>query len=408
MRVMRAWVLLAITAITLLFALSTGHPMFWRSTYVFLALLVIAAAWVLALGRGVQLEARRSSLRAIAGGGIIERIIVRRRSSLQKGVAEVVEQTTIPADPPSVLVDLDEDTVPVELEVPCPARGIYQIGPTSFAFSDPFGLFQLRRTVGEKQTLIVHPATVDLPGFVLLPADLPGEGPRHVRSNHVTTSAFGVRDYAHGDALNRISWKATAHHDRIMVKEFEVEPANNVWVLLDLDRRTHSGTGERGTEELSIRVAASICRRYSEANYPVGFMTWGEQPVTIPAQRGHLLYLLDAMAGVRSAGSRPLMDLIGDLHSRAGRYTSVAIVTPAGEGEWLNGVAYLLERRARITVVCVAGERGVSAAADRVAGLSVPVYVARHGTEGPEVTSVFGQASHRSPHIPGMPARGRR
>jgi uncharacterized protein (DUF58 family) len=415
MRVQRAWVLVVISLITLGFALATGHPMFWRTTYVFAALLAAGAVWVLVMGRGVDVDVRRLGLRAPAGGKILERVVVRRRSPLPKGVLEVWEQTTMPVQSPGELVNLDaESPITTELEVPCPQRGVYKIGPLTTAMSDPFGLFQVRRTVGGTQDLVIHPATVDLPSFVLLPADLPGEGSRHVRSNHVTTSAFGVRDYAHGDALNRISWKATAHHDHLMVKEFEVEPANNVWVLLDLDRRVHSGSGETGTEETSVRVAASICRRYSEAGYPVGFTTWGRDPVTIPAQRGpaHLVNLLDVMAGLHPTGNRPLIDLIADLQARAGRYTSVAIVTPAPDPGWLDAVAYLLERRARITLVLVErpGAYATPVLKERCAALGVPTYVACTTEEGLEVISASGPAMAWQPRgrVHNVPAGARR
>ena len=132
-------------------------------------------------------------------------------------------------------------TASVELEIDCPQRGFFELGPVQSAASDPLGLFRLKLSSGSSERLIVHPATVDLPGFVLLPADLPGEGPVHIRSQHVTTSAFSIRDYVPGDSLNRISWKSTARHGRLMVKEFEVEPAQQ-----HLDHRRSRASGECG------------------------------------------------------------------------------------------------------------------------------------------------------------------
>ncbi|MBF8298988.1 MAG: hypothetical protein HW397_37 [Dehalococcoidia bacterium] len=399
MRIRRAKVMLALTAITFAFALATGHPMFWRSTYVFLALLAIAGIWVWVMGRGVDVEVRRLALRSSAGGSIQERVLVRRRSRLQRGWLEVMEQTTMPTDAPGALVNLEEaNGLTVELETKSPQRGLFEIGPLLASTSDPFGLFQVRRQIGVAQALTVHPRTVELPGFVLLPADLPGEGPRHVRSSHVTTSAYGIRDYNFGDSLNRISWKATAHHDRLMVKEFEVEPANNIWVLLDLDRRSYTGATGKSAEETAVSIAASICRRYVDVHFPVGLMAWSQEPVVVFPQRGpgHLIQVLDVMAGLRATGGKHLLDLIGDLHALAGRFTSVAIVTPSITTDWLEGVSYLLEKRARVTVVIVDGNtRGSMAppSAEQAVNLGLPTYIVRVGQEAQGLTPLMTSTS---------------
>ena len=151
-----------------------------------------------------------------------------------------------------------------------PARCAASIAsaPCRSTASDPLGLYKMERGAGRRNQVIVHPETMELPNFVLLPADLPAEGSVRRRSQHSTTNAYGIRDYYWGDSLNRISWKATARHRRLMVKEFEVEPANNIWVLADMERRANAGPAGRDVEETVVRVAASICRRYSEGRLP--------------------------------------------------------------------------------------------------------------------------------------------
>ena len=381
----RAWVLVVITLVIVAFALATGLPMFHRAFYVFGLLLLLSALWAWLLVQGIDVEVRRPILRTRAGAGITEKVIVRRRSRFLRGFVEVQESTDMPAAPPGAVVSLGgSETVAIDLQVPCPRRGVYQVGPMRVAGSDPYGLFRLRRSVGETHQVIVHPATVELPTFAVLPADLPGEGVRHLRSQNVTTSAFGIRDYAFGDSLNRIAWKSTAHHGKLMVKEFEIEPANNTWVLLDMERRAHSGSGDGGTEETAISVAASICKRYLDVNFPVGFMSHGNDRFTISAQRGsaQLLLILDALAALRAHGNVPLLDLIADLHNRSGRYTSVAIVTPSPNPEWLHGVRHLLERKVRISVVVVDGDltkEDYPESAHGAAGLGVPTYAVKRG-----------------------------
>src|SRR5690606_31015882 len=59
-----------------------------------------------------------------------------------------------------------------------------------------------------------------------------GEAQRQ-RSHNVTTNAAGVRDYAYGDSFNRIHWRSTARKDKLVVKEFEIDPLVDIWIFPD-------------------------------------------------------------------------------------------------------------------------------------------------------------------------------
>ena len=386
----RARILLVITLTVATFAFATGFPVFHRMYYIFGLLLVFGALWSWFLVRGIEVEVRRPSLRTTAGQSIRERVSVRRRSRFLQGFIEVQETTDMPISAPGAVIGLGSPTAAsVELEVPCPQRGVYTLGPVAVGAADPLGLYRLQRESGERNRLIVHPSTMELPGFVLLPADLPGDGPVRQRSQNVTTNAFTIRDYAYGDAQNRIAWKASARHGKLMVKEFEIEPANNIWVLVDMERRANAGPAGREIEETTIRIAASICRRYVEGGYPVGLLADGNEHYAISAQRGshHLLRMMDAMAEMRAHGNRRLLHLMADLQSRIGRYTSLAIVTPATDGDWLDGVRHLLQHNARMTVVVVDGDpesAGYPAVGQQAASMGVPSYTIKAGATTPE------------------------
>ena len=134
-------------------------------------------------------------------------------------------------------------------------------------------------------------------------------------------------------------------------------------------------------------MAASISRRYSEGGYPVGFLATGNRHFNLSAQRGseHLLRIMDALAELRAFGDVSLLNLIAELHARVGRYTSVAIVTPSKDPEWLAGLRHLLQRKSRVTVVSVDGDTGAAGYPDvahKVAALDIPTYAIKAGAEG--------------------------
>ena len=241
----RAKVLIVLTLLVLGFGLATGFPVFFRMFYVFGLLLVIGLGWTAFLVRGMRVDVARANLRTVAGQSIAEHVHVRRTGRLLQGFIEVRESTDMPIEPPGAVIGLGGSTdMRIGLDVPCPVRGVFRLGPIRVTASDPLGLYKMEHGAGRENSVIVHPETVDLPNFVLLPADLPAEGSVRRRSQHSTTNAYGIRDYYWGDSLNRISWKATARHNRLMVKEFEVEPANNIWVLADMERRANAGPAQ--------------------------------------------------------------------------------------------------------------------------------------------------------------------
>jgi hypothetical protein len=152
---------------------------------------------------------------------------------------------------------------------------LYTFGPVQVTSGDPFGLFRVSRRFGERQPVLVYPRALDLPRFYVPPANLPGDTRFRRRTHTITPNAAGVRPYAEGDSFSRIHWLSTARTGQIMVKLFELDPASDIWIVLDLDRRSHYGEGDDGTEEQSVRIAASVARFFLNANRAVGFVAYG-------------------------------------------------------------------------------------------------------------------------------------
>ncbi|MEZ4611518.1 MAG: DUF58 domain-containing protein [Caldilineaceae bacterium] len=44
-----------------------------------------------------------------------------------------------------------------------------------------------------------------------------------------------------GDSLRHIHWPSSAHRGELIVKELELEPSGDVWIVLDLDAAVHTG-----------------------------------------------------------------------------------------------------------------------------------------------------------------------
>jgi uncharacterized protein (DUF58 family) len=186
-------------------------------------------------------------------------------------------------------------------------------------------------------------------------ANLPGEGRFRRRTHYVTPNASGVRQYEYGDSFNRIHWKSTARTGELMVKLFELDPASDIWIVLDLQRGVHAGEGDESTEEYAVRIAASVARYFLMANRSVGFLGVGRQFDALDAERGLGQYtrILEALAMARSWGDVALADLLTSEARRFGRHTTLVVITPSTDETWVESMSVLQQRGVKLSAILI-------------------------------------------------------
>jgi len=140
-----------------------------------------------------------------------------------------------------------------------------------------------------------------------------------------------------------------------MVKTFELDPASDIWVILDLERRVHVGSGDDSTEEYAVRIAASVARHYIVANRPAGLMQFGRDLRILEPERGQnqLTRILETLATASAVGDAPLGALLLEEQRRFGRHTTLVIVTASTDDHWLTAIQSLTQRGVRAAVILV-------------------------------------------------------
>jgi uncharacterized protein (DUF58 family) len=271
---------------------------------------------------------------------------------------------------------------------------------------DPLGLFPARLSLPETREVIVYPAALDLRDVPVPTGTLAGGSALERRNPFVTPSVAGVRDYSPGDGFNRISWSATARLGRLMVKEFDLDPTADVWLLLDLDRAVQvpasrplnfvpDARGEwpleawlDSTEEYGVTIVASLARRFLDQGRNVGLIASGAHLEVIPADRSDRqeVKLLETLAVVRADGHLPLAEVLVAEGRRFGRQTSLVVVTPSTDEGWVAALAELVGRRVRVSVVLVEPETFGPAPSSllAVSGLvaaGIPAHLVKYGDD---------------------------
>ena len=345
--------------------------------------------WTRSMSRRLDLNIQRRTHRVTRGQTLDGQITVRSRSLLPKLWIEVTDHSSVPGHASKRVLTLGARGVASwSYQTPARVRGLYELGPVTVVATDPFGFFRLERTFGSQATVLVYPNAPELPHFYIPPANLPGEGRFRRRTHNVTPNVAGIREYAPGDSFNRIHWPATARVGRPMVKQFELDPASDIWIVLDLEAIRHAGEGEDGSEEAAVQVSASIARHFISSNRSVGMISFGDQLRVDEPDRGanQFTRILESLALARAAGDVPLHQLLLEESRRFGRHTTVIAVSPSADTEWALALAGLNARGVEVAAVLLEADTygeapnplevyGTLAAGD------IYTYTVRHGAD---------------------------
>ncbi len=135
-------------------------------------------------------------------------------------------------------------------------RGIYPLGKVTLSTGFPFGLFRKERDVDIPGEVVVWPRT-DRP--VRDPAPGVGRAPRAGVSARGAAGTRGeyrsLRGYRVGDDPRDIHWKSSARLSGPVIREYERDGADTLWVCLDV----RGDPGEAA--EVAIEVAAALAAR---------------------------------------------------------------------------------------------------------------------------------------------------
>lgn len=128
---------------------------------------------------------------------------------------------------------LPGDRSTYETRLICKYRGEYGIGVKEVILTDFFRLFKLRHTVSGQIKAVVFPKIVQLPRLASI-GDLPMLTQRDALGS--TEQDILVKDYAEGDSLKQIYWKATARERKLKVRTMTGKENQDISIFCDTRR----------------------------------------------------------------------------------------------------------------------------------------------------------------------------
>jgi uncharacterized protein (DUF58 family) len=405
--------LLSSLVITWVIALNTGRDLAFNLAYLLTGVLLISYLWAWSSVRSVNLRRFTRTRRSQVGQFAEEQFEIANQSVVPKLWLEIRDESTLPWHRASrVISNIGRSSSQRwQVKTLCTQRGRFRLGPVTLHSSDPLGIFEVEQTLNSTGFMVVYPFTVELTSFEPTISDLSGGEARHRRTYQLTSNVAGVRDYVHGDSLNRIHWPTSARARRLMTKEFELDPTADIWLYLDLyqgaestmpwtptppepgiaalrnrNRQTAAFELPPITTEYAVTVTASLARFFLMRSRSVGMSSRGRSREFLQADRGErqLNKMLEALAVVEAGGDLPLANLIATEGVRLNRNDTLIAISADPNPAWATTLQQLQRRGVHSIAVIIdattfARPQNYEGVLIELEASSIPAYIVRRG-----------------------------
>ena len=170
-----------------------------------------------------------------------------------------------------------DDERTIELRLRCVRWGNYEVGDIRLRARDRLGLMVWEQQLDRKTLLRVYPLPETLRRIVPPVATQPSSGNEVARQKGEGLEFADLRDFAPGDRVRSINWRASARRaglgSELVVNERS--PERNADVILFLDTFADARAGGRSTLELAVRATSTLASHYLERRDRVGLVSFG-------------------------------------------------------------------------------------------------------------------------------------
>lgn len=252
---------------------------------------------------------------------------------------------------PVVRQEVDE---PVQYTVIPQQRGLYTLGPLEAVSTDPIGLFYAIRQLPIKDEILVYPRPLPIAGW-----DWSGGGGYRFQVSASQarrgdgTEWHGTREYAAGDPLRRVDWRATARRNQWHVREFEASYLSELTIVLDLFLPSNVPAASPAFEE-HVRHATWLSLQCLQQGIPVRVTGSGWEGVEVrqntPKVRAQLLR---ALATVEAGSRETLAVLLPALLQKYGRSSTLCLMPNLSEPSLIKTVESYVRQGYNLRVISI-------------------------------------------------------
>lgn len=181
-----------------------------------------------------------------------------------------------------------------------------------------------------------------------------------------------MREYQPGDDIRMVVWRAFARTGQLLVREAEQGITDKITIVLDQDRRWHSGGAVSESFETGVKAAASLGVRHLREGYQVTLEGNPERLAGPVRGRDAQMMFLDALARV-GLREEPLTDAISRLVGDPRRDAHVIMITPRLHPEAAARLRLLLDRGTSVLVAALVWDEEAASTLNEAAAIGCQV-----------------------------------
>jgi uncharacterized protein (DUF58 family) len=168
-------------------------------------------------------------------------------------------------------------------------RGAFAWGPIHLRYRSPLGLWEVQARLDAPGRSPVYPSLAALDRYHLLARAnrLETLGIRKVRLRGGAWEFESLRDYAPGDDVRLIDWKATARRRKVIVRNQEAERNQTVLLLVDCGRLMNAEVDGVAKLDHAVNTALLLAHVALARGDRVGLCTFSRAVHAWVAPRGH-------------------------------------------------------------------------------------------------------------------------
>ena len=276
-------------------------------------------------------------------------------------------------------------------------RGRYMFSETRIVIEDPFGLARAEHPLDEAGALVVYPRLTELDLlFSESGAASPGVAGRLLVRRPAGLELHSVREHQEGESLRAVHWPSTARRGRLMIKDLEDAPRDDLVVVLDA--RADAVVG--ASFDTQVRASGSILRLYARRGRRASLVITSTPRRTqrIRSHEGDWRLALELLAEAEPTGREITATAVVD----AAHTSDLVVVTPRVDRPLADALLSLAPGR-RVSLVFVdpaTFARGTAVPAReplllRLQAAGVAVAVLRRGDD---LATVLGAAAPKAAH----------
>lgn len=209
------------------------------------------------------------------------------------------------------------------------ARGRYLLPPAEVALRDPLGLARTVVSAGPAAVLVVRPAIVEVQTLFTDRGRRVDGGRTSPVRRETGFELHAVREHHEGESLRSVHWPSTARLGRLMVKELDDAPRDDVVVVLDQDPAGCTGPAGASSFDAAVRAAGALVRAHAARGRRVGLLFTGNarDVVRVASLERDWEEALVALAVAEADASAPLAGVLAAPRGAAVRAPELVVVT---------------------------------------------------------------------------------